>query len=181
MKSTKAYVCLCLQIWLLWDGYERPSAWSKKPEKKISLGKTKLAMCVIWALAKWSLWLEKLRLVGNEEKNSVIIFLINHVWNVPYCNNRTFFYSSDNDLCFCCVTIIGEGRFGKVYAAVNNNTGELIAMKEVIKFILKYLLQKRISISNYVSYILVDKSQHVKQHVTYLPVLRTSELQSCST
>lgn len=26
---------------------------------------------------------------------------------------------------------IGEGRFGKVYTAVNNTTGELIAMKEI--------------------------------------------------
>lgn len=26
---------------------------------------------------------------------------------------------------------IGQGRFGKVYTAVNNNTGELMAMKEI--------------------------------------------------
>lgn len=26
---------------------------------------------------------------------------------------------------------IGQGRFGKVYTAVNNNTGEMMAMKEI--------------------------------------------------
>jgi serine/threonine protein kinase len=30
-------------------------------------------------------------------------------------------------LCFCT----GQGRFGKVYTAVNNQTGELMAMKEI--------------------------------------------------
>lgn len=33
---------------------------------------------------------------------------------------------------FCHISSqIGQGRFGKVYTAVNNSTGELMAMKEI--------------------------------------------------
>lgn len=32
---------------------------------------------------------------------------------------------------YICDVHTGEGRFGKVYTAVNNQTGELIAMKEI--------------------------------------------------
>ena len=29
------------------------------------------------------------------------------------------------------ISFVGQGRFGKVYTAVNNETGELMAMKEI--------------------------------------------------
>ena len=34
------------------------------------------------------------------------------------------------------IPFTGQGRFGKVYVAVNNKTGELMAMKEVLEFLL---------------------------------------------
>ena len=36
---------------------------------------------------------------------------------------------------FNILLVLGEGQFGKVYTAVNNDTGDLMAMKEVNIFI----------------------------------------------
>ena len=37
---------------------------------------------------------------------------------------------------FNIISIAGEGQFGKVYTAVNVESGELMAMKEVCKYII---------------------------------------------
>ncbi|XP_058175018.1 mitogen-activated protein kinase kinase kinase 4 [Anopheles ziemanni] len=56
--------------------------------------------------------------------------LIGYVKEISYCS-KTFNRARSVNFSWHRGIKIGQGRFGKVYTAVNNSTGELLAMKEI--------------------------------------------------
>lgn len=52
-----------------------------------------------------------------------LLQVLNILYNQIYTRRKLFFTLK--------YFIVGQGRFGKVYTVVNNQTGELLAMKEI--------------------------------------------------
>lgn len=76
----------------------------------------------------------QVKTLHNSDKIQIRARSVNFRWHRGIKVNKISFQSINYyfiHICFSFLFQIGQGRFGKVYTAVNNSSGELMAMKEI--------------------------------------------------